>query len=97
MKRNFTYLPKAGVQQTYGSDPLWQVNYIYDDVDQLVGKSATGGTANTNYSHAFSYDAMGNRLKSDTVKSGQSSTTRHSVNALNQVTSVSSNTNDRFR
>ena len=85
---------RTGVQQQYGTDPLRQVNYAYDNVDQLVGEAATGGVAGSNYSNAFSYDAMGNRLKLDNVSGTDTSNVKSSVNALNQLTSVSSTVND---
>ena len=79
--------------QQYDSDPLRQVNYAYDNVEQLVGEAATGGVTGSNYSNAFSYDAMGNRLKLDSVQGSDTASTRSSVNALNQLTSVSSTVN----
>ena len=81
------------MQQKYGTDPLRQVNYTYDAVDQLTGEAATGGTAGSNYSNAFSYDAMGNRLKRETTQGSDTSSTRSSVNTLNQLTSVSTSLN----
>ena len=84
---------RTGVQMQYGSDPLHQVNYTYDAVNQLVGEAATGGVAGSNYSNAYSYDAMGNRLKRETTQGTNTSMTRSSANALNQLTSVSTSQN----
>ena len=84
---------RTGMQMQYGTDPLRQVGYTYDAVDQLVGEVATGGVAGSNYSNAFSYDAMGNRLKRDTTQGTNTSITRSGVNALNQLTSVSTSLN----
>jgi len=80
---------RTAVQQQYGSDPLRQVNYTYDSVDQLVGEAATGGVAGTTYSNAYSYDAMGNRLKRENTQGTTTAMTRSGVNELNQLTSVS--------
>ena len=80
--------------QQYGSDPLRQVNYAYDNVDQLVGEQASGGVTGSNYTNAFTYDAMGNRLKLDSVQGTDTSSTHSSVNALNPLTSVSSTVNN---
>lgn len=80
---------RTGLQQKYGADPLRQVNYTYDAVDQLTGEAATGGVAGSNYSNAYSYDAMGNRLKRENTQGATTALTRSSVNALNQLTSVS--------
>ena len=85
---------RTGVQQNYGTDPLRQVNYAYDNVDQLVGEAATGGVAGSNYTNAFSYDAMGNRLKLDSVTGSDTANVKSSVNGLNQLTSVSSTVNN---
>ena len=84
---------RTGAQMQYGAEPLRQVNYTYDAVDQLTGEAATGGTAGSNYSNAFSYDAMGNRLKRETTQGSDTSMTRSSANALNQLTSVSTSLN----
>lgn len=80
---------RTGMQQKYGSDPLRQVAYSYDAVDQLVGEAATGGTAGTTYSNAYSYDAMSNRLKRENTQGMTTALTRSGVNELNQLTSVS--------
>ena len=84
---------RTGVQMQYGSDPLRQVDYVYDIGNQMVGEVATGGVAGSNYSNAFSYDAMGNRLKRETTQGTNTSITRSGANALNLLTSVSTSLN----
>ena len=88
---------RTSVQQQYGSEPLRQISYAYDPVDQLKSETASGGTANTGYTNAFHYDAMGNRLKQVASTGTDNSTVRHSINALNQVTAVSSTVNGGVR
>ena len=84
---------RTAMQQQYAGEALRQVGYSYDATNQLVGESATGGAAGSNYSNAFSYDAMGNRLKQDATRGTTSSSARSSVNALNQLVSLSSSAN----
>ena len=84
---------RTAMQVERAGEPLRQVNYTYDTVNELVGETATGGVAGSNYSNAFSYDAMGNRLKLDSVQGSDTSNSKSSVNALNQLTSVSSTVN----
>lgn len=80
---------RTGVQMQQGSDPLREISYSYDIGNQLVGEAATGGVAGTTYSNAYSYDAMGNRLKRENTQGTNTLLTSSGVNALNQLTSVS--------
>ena len=84
---------RTAMQVERAGEPLQQVNYTYDTVNELVGEAATGGVAGGNYTNAFTYDAMGNRLKTDSVAGSDTSNVKSSVNALNQLTSVSSTVN----
>ena len=84
---------RTAMQVERAGEPLQQVNYTYDTVNELVGEAATGGVAGNNYTNAFTYDAMGNRLKTDSVSGSDTSNIKSSVNALNQLTSVSSTVN----
>jgi len=84
---------KTGVQSQLGADPLKQVAYAYDAVDQLKGESATGGTTDSAYSNAFTYDAMGNRTKLEHVKGANTTVQSSTPNALNQLTALSSSLN----
>ena len=84
---------RTAMQVERAGEPLQQVGYTYDTVNELVGEAATGGVAGSNYTNAFSYDAMGNRLGLDSVQGTDTSNIKSSVNALNQLTSVSSTVN----
>ncbi len=88
---------RTGMQSQLATDPLKQINYAYDAVDQLTGEQASGGAANTAYTNAFQYDAMGNRTRHENTRIGaggvsQSSVARHTPNALNQLTALSTQT-----
>jgi len=80
---------RTGVQSQHGTDPLRQISYGYDTVDQLKTESATGGAANTNYSNAFSYDGMGNRTRVENVSGGNTRVTNSTPNELNQLSALS--------
>ncbi len=84
---------RTGVQSQHGTDPLRQISYGYDVVDQLKTESASGGLANTNYSNAFDYDGMGNRTRWEKVSGGNTQVTRSEANQLNQLSSLSQSAN----
>ena len=84
---------RTAMQSQHGSDPLRQVSYGYDAVDQLKTEASSGGLANTNYTNAFDYDGMGNRTRVEKVSGGDTSVTHTTPNELNQISALSSSLN----
>ena len=76
------------------SNPLQTARYTYDALDQLKQENVVRGTSNPGtpyYTANYNYDAMGNRLQVDRVSQNGSSTTTSTPNALNQLTSITTN------
>ena len=84
---------RTAMQSQHGSDPLRQVSYGYDAVDQLKTEASSGGLAGTNYTNAFDYDGMGNRTRAENVSGGNTRVTNTTPNELNQISALTQSVN----
>jgi RHS repeat-associated protein len=87
---------RSQVQSQVGANPLQQVNYGYDAIDQLLSEVSSEATPLLNKS--YGYDAMGNRTvaTNNSALGGYSSSpqsTSYAANNLNQLTSYTSTQN----